>query len=873
MADVVAGYFSYPQLPPLIAGEYTVSHGVSPGTIVLRTHPGTVAPVAVGDVVIGDGRKRLTVRNCKLIRFTAERDDSGNEWLIELEDSRWRWRDGRIDGRYNQLDPHGKLIPRQIKSPTELAVLCLRAMGLARFVVDMPDGIPGAAFINDIPDFLPVGVNFPAIGLNPPVDWYAENPASVLAALAEQCGRRLVYDPVDDRVLVVRPGLGDDLPNGHIHNVTPSAVAPETPDAVQIVGDPTRYETFFELEAVGLEWDQSIKPIDQLSYAPTIEARQHIVIYEVGKVIAGESYGVTIELQGRKDPFTFTYTAAGGDTAATIVDDLKAQIQASELAPKLSAVTTTDQLFVANKDLKILFDLIAANPSGGASVRIKQAGSLARRGWDFSPPPLYPNIKATDRLTRLQAQALAQKGVFRMYRITGRDASTLKAPIKIPGYGNAVRQDIILLDELCEQVVPEAGDKRFVDKDGQPLIRTVYDGYSRSKPAEVYGSVCSACVGGAWFIGDGPVNAGAAAIGKLAPAEQRIMSFAVKDVDLVSGTSYNVTITYPKDEARTFFYIPSGSDTAQTIVDDLKTQLQASPIAASLSVRTTTDKLFVGGRAGDLFEFTTTTPNHLAAVSTVKTGSGSPPTTAPAQVSPSQAQKLTPPGDGKGSSLNTDPSDRVYVDFSVDSTWQMIVFNEPVWFLGTGGAVKEPRLFLRAACNVRDAKTQQLVAYTDTRRFRPGAAVKIEKRPDVQLNVIGEYKIGLLKNGPKDAGPMPYVWRLRNTRLLEQDAVMRARYYLIAALVQFQIKGGITTEYNGIEPVRLDGKTAQVTYRVEGGVGTMTTASVNMEHSTWLPPYPARRRAENLAAVARNAAIGARVDNPGGSTSAGNGGT
>jgi hypothetical protein len=208
-SGVVAGYFDYPSLPPLIAGEYTCSHGVTPGTIVLRVHPSPVAPFAGGAVTIGDGRKSLLIRGCKLIRYTAERNDSGEEWVMELEDGRWRWRDGRIDGQYNQLDRNGKLIPRTIKSPTELAHLCLNAMGVQRRIVDMPDGIPGTAFINNIPDFLPVGINFPPLGINPPVNWFAANPAQSLAALADSCGRRVVYDPIDDRVLIVRPGLDD----------------------------------------------------------------------------------------------------------------------------------------------------------------------------------------------------------------------------------------------------------------------------------------------------------------------------------------------------------------------------------------------------------------------------------------------------------------------------------------------------------------------------------------------------------------------------------------------------------------------------------------------------------------------------------------
>lgn len=872
-AGIVAGFFDYPSLPPLISGEYTCSHGITPGTIVLRVHPSTVSPVAGGNVRIGDGRKALTLYNCKLIRFTAERSDSGSDWLLELEDERWTWRGGRIDGQYNQLDPHGKLIPRSIKSPTELANLCLDAMGVQRRFVDMPDGIPGGFGNNNIPDFLPAGVNFPPIGINPPVNWFAENPAQALAALAERCGRHVVYDPVDRRVLVVRPGLGDNLPDGHIHNVTPSLVPPETPDAVQVVGDPTRYETMFELYAVGIEWDGSIRPINELSYAPRIPAIQHIVKYTVTNVVVGNVYGFQVEAEGARKGKFFTYTAGIGDTASDIVDNLRDQVKNNvdpTLQGKLTSSSTADSCLIAGIAPGFLFDVIVETGDGRDAVTVTKAGAKAKRSWDFSPPPLYPNIIATDRLTRLQAVQLAQRCIFRMYRLTGRDATNLVAPINIPGFGQAVRQDIIITDVCCDQVVPEAGDKRFVDRDGKPLIRNLYDGYSRDKPAEVYGAVCSTCTSNAeaWFIGSGLLNEGAAKIAGLAPPEARVMTYEIKSVDTASGDSYNVTITAPGGSGVLFSYIATPGDTSATILAALRTAILASAdasIAGKLTVSLIVDKMVVAGAPAFLFDMTTATNAVLAAVGTLKTGSGAPPPAVEPGplVSPSEA--MTPPGAGKGSSINTDPSDRVYVDLHVDPTWQTVTFSSPVWFAGPGLTVQEPKLFLRCACTVKNAATQQVDAYSDTQVFRPGPSVHIAVRPDVQLNVIGDYRIAA-KKGVANPGPggAQYQWVLKNTRLLEDDAVLRARYYLLAELVQFQFKGGVIIDYNGIEPIRMDGKTFQVSYRVEGGVGTMTTASTNIEHSTWLPPYPSRRRAENLAALARNQVAGGRVDNPGG---------
>ena len=63
--------------------------------------------------------------------------------------------------------------------------------------------------------------------------------------------------------------------------------------------------------------------------------------------------------------------------------------------------------------------------------------------------------------------------------------------------------------------------------------------------------------------------------------------------------------------------------------------------------------------------------------------------------------------------------------------------------------------------------------------------------------------------------------------------------------LQYPISEALTQEYNGLMEIDLDGAVSQVSWEVgEGGVST--TASRNEEHSIWVPPYPARRRAEKL---------------------------
>ena len=94
--------------------------------------------------------------------------------------------------------------------------------------------------------------------------------------------------------------------------------------------------------------------------------------------------------------------------------------------------------------------------------------------------------------------------------------------------------------------------------------------------------------------------------------------------------------------------------------------------------------------------------------------------------------------------------------------------------------------------------------------------------------------------------------KLKSTDLLEADAIFRANYYLQGMLLKYQITGALTLEYNGIMPITCDGAISQVTWQVGDGRKCSTIASRNSEHSTYLPPYPARRRAEVLRAISNN---------------------
>ncbi len=150
-----------------------------------------------------------------------------------------------------------------------------------------------------------------------------------------------------------------------------------------------------------------------------------------------------------------------------------------------------------------------------------QAPSDGKRGWKFAAPDEYGGdsgalnnldpknllgyVQATDRLTAADALRLAKKSVWKYYQLTDIDVSDWLAHagvrIKVPGFGQVLRkQQIILEDSQVDQVTPQPADNRATDDLGRPLIINFYNGYSRDKPAAVYGSVCQDWIDGSYFF-------------------------------------------------------------------------------------------------------------------------------------------------------------------------------------------------------------------------------------------------------------------------------------------------------------------------------------------------------------------------------------
>lgn len=253
------GLAHFPGVGQVVSASISFAHGISPSVAMLEIVPQNRLTADVGTLSFTFGNQRVDFTNCKVDNHSLQWTARGQIWRLAIFDRRWKWRWGKIGGRYNLRAGDGKIQgvgakDSTEKTPQEMARLCLEAMGERRYDVgNMP---------NDS---------------RPEVDWDEMPPAEALASLCDQLGCRVVLG-LDDRVHIYRVGQGATLPNNEVMEDSLTLDLPEAPDELAVLCGASRWQADFELEAVGLETDGTavaenlrgaIRPIDELSYAPS----------------------------------------------------------------------------------------------------------------------------------------------------------------------------------------------------------------------------------------------------------------------------------------------------------------------------------------------------------------------------------------------------------------------------------------------------------------------------------------------------------------------------------------------------------------------------------------------------------------------------
>lgn len=242
------------QFPQFIRVAASRSHGPYPDSIQIEIPPTLPADIPAGGtffLYLLPSNVQEIWQDCLTDSASFRFDASGYVTSLVILDRRWKWKWPAISGHYNVRNPDGSIrndaavpINQTEKTPQELATLLLTELGEVGFdVADMP---------NDS---------------RPEVRWELAGAAQELQALCDLLGCRIVLQR-DNQVAIRRAGEGAVLPDGPLIEDYLSFDPANKPDAVAVMFGPDRFQVDFFLEAVGEDFDGTIKPIAELSYRP-----------------------------------------------------------------------------------------------------------------------------------------------------------------------------------------------------------------------------------------------------------------------------------------------------------------------------------------------------------------------------------------------------------------------------------------------------------------------------------------------------------------------------------------------------------------------------------------------------------------------------
>lgn len=190
---------------------------------------------------------------------------------------------------------------------------------------------------------------------------------------------------------------------------------------------------------------------------------------------------------------------------------------------------------------------------------------------------------------------------------------------------------------------------------------------------------------------------------------------------------------------------------------------------------------------------------------------------------------------------HTSRNQEVSAQLAIDPIQYVVTFSFPIYQYD-GRAARPADVLLETAFTIRDFKTNAVDHYKRHYIFPPprfGTAPAYFTRPDLQFWVRAVYDIDDVRRFTTVATNAPAV-----------DA--RALHYLTFFARRYEISGGESRRYDGLQAIFLDGAIRQVTWRVGEPSGAETSASVNTEHDFYLPSLQQRDRLMHLAARMRD---------------------
>lgn len=230
----------------------TLSHGVRPSqfTIEVALQPNFI-PFTGTIQVLQNGRTVVQFRDCAIDGVFRSAGPS-TTFTVQILDRRWKWirGGGVMVGHFNVRKADKKIIEGTGKSVQELAKMCLDQLGEQGYDVSQ---LPSNVDVDNTPE----------------VEWDYTPTFQALDDLVSRVGCRVVLCS-DDRIRIFPLGYGRNLPNLPTIIDDPATIeSVAVPDGVMFIAGPSVWQGLLKLEAVGLDLDGKIKPINELSYKPS----------------------------------------------------------------------------------------------------------------------------------------------------------------------------------------------------------------------------------------------------------------------------------------------------------------------------------------------------------------------------------------------------------------------------------------------------------------------------------------------------------------------------------------------------------------------------------------------------------------------------
>lgn len=243
----IQGYITFPGIRGIIRANCTLGTGISPSAVAITLVPQRGITILIGPLIWIYGNTRIVFRNARIDKASIQVNQGGYIESLTILDRRWRWADGWISKFYNiRYKSTTGIIPETKATPQQMAKDFLFEMGEARYNVgSMPSN------------------------LNIEMKLKAHNPAQALQKLANDVGCRIIYDPINDRIDVRPKGQNSAIPSTRIVQEGAGVNIKPLPSHIDLIFNETEYEFRWSTRAVGLDTDEEIKPIDDLSYTPS----------------------------------------------------------------------------------------------------------------------------------------------------------------------------------------------------------------------------------------------------------------------------------------------------------------------------------------------------------------------------------------------------------------------------------------------------------------------------------------------------------------------------------------------------------------------------------------------------------------------------